>query len=220
MKNLFRSALRFLPLSWWAFLAFCFFLTVSRVAISGQPRYIFLNWNLFLALVPLLFSYRFLQSIRNRSDSKAILWFLPWLAFFPNAPYIVTDLIHLHRPSPIPLWFDALLVFSYALAGLALGFRSLRQVYVGLGLRFSARIQMAITSLILFATSFGVYLGRFQRWNSWDVLAQPQALVADVAHRFLHPELHLRTWAVTFLFGVLLHLLFACFISRTRTVRV
>lgn len=211
MKNLIRSALRFLPLSWWALLAFCFTLSLSRMLVSGHLRYIFLNWNLFLALVPLVFSYRFLSSIRQKEEVPSFFWFLSWLAFFPNAPYLITDLIHLQRPSPIPLWFDALLLFSYATAGMMLGLRSLKQVYLGLSFRFSEKIRLGITSLILFATAFGVYLGRFQRWNSWDFLVQPQSLLLDIGHRFLHPELHLRTWAVTLLFGIFLHLLFACF---------
>jgi uncharacterized membrane protein len=218
MKNLIRSALRFLPLSWWAFLAFCVTLSLSRLFVSGHLRYLFLNWNLFLALVPLVFSYRFLSSIRQKEDRPAFFWFFSWLAFFPNAPYIITDLIHLHKPSPVPLWFDALLLFSYATAGMMLGLRSLKQVYLGLGFRFSRIPQLLITSLVLFATAFGVYLGRFQRWNSWDFLVQPQSLLLDIGHRFLHPELHLRTWAVTLLFGLFLHLLFACFLHQKSSI--
>ena len=65
-----------------------------------------------------------------------------------------------------------------------------------------------LVPVILFVASFGVYLGRFQRWNSWDVLHNPFALGIDIINRFVSPVDHLKTWAITFIFSMLYTLLY------------
>jgi uncharacterized membrane protein len=63
-------------------------------------------------------------------------------------------------------------------------------------------------AVLLFAASFGVYLGRFLRWNSWDIISHPFSLLHDIASRCLHPEDHPRTWGVTVLLGTFLSLVY------------
>lgn len=61
---------------------------------------------------------------------------------------------------------------------------------------------------LLFISSFGVYLGRFLRWNTWDIISNPIDLLADIADRFIHPLSHGRTWGITLLMGTLLSFIY------------
>jgi uncharacterized membrane protein len=145
----------------------------------------FLVWNLFLAWIPWVAAVAFVTS---RSPLACALTGGTWLLFLPNAPYLVTDLIHLQVRPNVPLWFDILLFAAFALSGCALAWASIEAVHArlarSLGLLRSAGIMLGV----LFLTGFGVYLGRFLRWNSWDVVAQPGALLADVAASLATPR--------------------------------
>jgi uncharacterized membrane protein len=103
-------------------LAFTLSLLIIRIILSNELTYIFLAWNLFLAWIPFALSQR-LHGVKNRWK----LFFLVggWLLFLPNAPYIITDFLHLKQRFPIPYWYDILLLFSAALNGLLLGLLSL-----------------------------------------------------------------------------------------------
>ena len=160
----------------------------------GIPTFLFLLWNLFLAWVPYLLSLT-IQPAFERSRSWVISGslFCLWLLFFPNAPYIVTDLLHLRDRSSIPHWYDVMLFFSFAWTGLTLGYLSLlevRRFVLQQWGRAAAEI-MALTTLAL--CGFGVYLGRVQRWNSWDILVAPKALLQDVLYSLTHPMAHAGT---------------------------
>ncbi|MEZ4686724.1 MAG: DUF1361 domain-containing protein [Bacteroidia bacterium] len=154
--------------------AFCLTLIAIRCYISGQVLFLFLVWNLFLAWIPLLISSG-LKTLKN----GAFFWLIPWLLFLPNAPYIITDLFHL-RPRPeVPYWFDLLILSASAITGLMLGLRSLMQV----DRLFRSQLPSWFSSLMVLGicllTGFGIYLGRFQRWNSWDLATRPVDLLGD-----------------------------------------
>jgi uncharacterized membrane protein len=192
-------------------LVWCASLLVLRVIRTGTLMYAFLMWNLFLALIPLAASEFLLRARRTASQ----IWsFGLWLLFLPNAPYILTDLLHLRARPPVPLWFDLALLLSCCGTGLLLAFESVADVQAFITRRFGdlAGWSVAIASLAL--SAFGIYLGRFLRWNSWDVIANPGGLIADVAHRIVNPLAHPRTSAVTLIFGVLLTLGYAAFAAR------
>jgi len=183
-------------------LLWCASLVVLRVGRSGNLMYVFLCWNLFLACIPVVAGQAFRAASRRRSAAPLQLgWFALWLLFLPNAPYIVTDLLHLKWRPPVPLWYDLALLLSCAGTGLLLGYVSLIEVHGAVEERFG-RVKgwlMAVGSLFL--CGFGIYLGRFLRWNSWEVLTDPAGLFLDVADRLLNPTLHLRTYGVTLIFG-------------------
>jgi uncharacterized membrane protein len=121
--------------------------------------------------------------------------------FFPNSPYIVSDLIHLGPRNGVPVWFDTIMIFSFAWNGLILGFLSLWLVQQLMAGWLGCTASWLLVAGTLGATGFGIYLGRFQRWNSWDILVDPIGLLRDVALRVRNPVDYPRTLGVTILFA-------------------
>jgi uncharacterized membrane protein len=163
-------------------------LLAVRIDRVGEPAFTFLTWNLFLAWVPFGLSLC-VAAVHAHGGPRPLLWVFGagWLLFLPNAPYILTDFIHLGRIGGAPLWFDAALIGTFAAAGLALGLASLLVVHHIVDAR-SGRIvgwTVAVSSLVL--SAIGVYLGRFPRFNSWDVVTDPHGLLAVVLQRLADP---------------------------------
>lgn len=180
-------------------------LEAFRVYYSGYGTYIFLIWNLFLAILPYIISTFFLLYYRKiNSIFLTAVILSAWLLIFPNAPYIVTDFFHLEPRVAVPYWFDLGLILSFAWNGLMLGFISLYDVQTALGRRFGAFKGWAFAIFSLVLGSFGIYLGRYERFNSWDILTNPVSLFIDIADRFIHPFSHPRTMLMTLLFSVVL----------------
>lgn len=189
------------------FLVFIAGLIIARMIYSGNIRYISMAWNIFLAWIPYILSC-FFSDYRAKEKWKQLFLFASWLLFFPNALYIVTDLIHLEEATHVPLWYDAVLLFASSFIGIMMAFVSLQKAEYLLKGFFSKRMVMALIPLILFLASFGVYLGRFQRWNSWDVIHNPLSLGIDILSRFVSPVDHMKTWAITIIFTALYTLLY------------
>jgi uncharacterized membrane protein len=152
-------------------------LLAVRLDRVGQPAFGFLLWNLFLAWVPFLLALG-MATVHDRGGPRPLLWVpgAAWLLLLPNAPYILTDFVHLGRADGAPLWFDAALIAAFAGTGLTLGLASLLIVHQVVEAR-AGRIAgwaVALGSLVLSAV--GVYLGRYPRFNSWDVLTNPDGL--------------------------------------------
>ena len=178
-------------------------LAVFRVFWSHQFTYLFLIWNLFLAWVPLLL-LRALPENTNDITIKIFSILCLWLLFFPNSPYIITDLIHLKQTRNIPIWFDASLIMSFAWNGLIVGFLSLMQIHKMLVLKLDAKWSWLVIIPLLVISSFGVYLGRFERWNSWDLITNPFQLFENIFNLILHPFRNKQAVGVTIVFSVFL----------------
>lgn len=199
----------------------CAAMLVARVAWSGRVSFGFLAWNLVLASVPLAATtvLRLLDARRSHLVFRMLAVAL-WLLFLPNAPYILTDFIHLAPKPAVPLWFDSLLLLSFAGTGLAMAYRSLFDIEELVARRFGTVAAVSVSSIALLLCGFGIYLGRFRRLNSWDVFHEPWATFVMVAERFLQPWEHPRTWAVTLLYGGVLLLGYAVLQSmRTPAAR-
>jgi uncharacterized membrane protein len=186
-------------------LAFTLCLLVVRIILSAELTYIFLAWNLFLAWIPFAISQK-LGDVKKRWK----LFFLVglWLLFLPNAPYIITDFLHLRQRPHIPYWYDILLLFSAALNGLLLGFLSLLTIEKFLTRRYGNKISGIIILCSFFLCSFGIYMGRYLRWNSWDIIINPGEVTTDILDRLLNPFDHFGTWGVTILFGSFFYVMY------------
>jgi len=169
-------------------------LILFRMAYTGIPIYGFLLWNLFLAWLPLLFAWIALLLL-PRSRVLAALSALAWLAFLPNAPYLITDIAHLHPSSSIPYLYDVTMFFTLALMGLVLGFASLAWIQGAVAERLGIWPARFFAVAVVGLTSFGIYIGRFLRWNSWDILTNPGPLFLEIARIIHHPLLYRSIWA-------------------------
>ena len=158
-------------------------LVVVRAYYSGTTAYLFFFWNLFLAWVPLGAALLFYGLAARQSGRwtlmlvVAVIWFL----FFPNAPYIVTDIVHLREAPPVPYWYDIICVMAFAQTGLFLGYLSLYLMQEVIRAWMGHWIGWLFALAMLSLSAFGVYLGRFLRWNSWDALVKPFDTVVDAA---------------------------------------
>lgn len=161
-------------------LAWCAALLTVRVWRAGSPMYLFLVWNLFLAAIPAFAAAR-LQY--ERVSWRQAGWLALWLAFLPNAPYLVTDFVHLRARPPVPLWFDIALLISCAATGLLLGYASVADVQRFIAKKYGEATAWLCAAAALVLSGAGIYLGRFLRWNSWDILANPIAIVLSIQPR-------------------------------------
>lgn len=189
---------------------FCFSLSAFRYYISDTKVFLFLNWNLFLAWIPLLLS-SFILAFNIKSKISLIFIIIVWILFFPNSPYILTDLFHLRARNSVPIWYDLVVILSYAWTGLICGFISLNDSEKSLSEYGKRNSINAVITFFLFMSSFGVYLGRFLRWNSWDVLNNPFGLFSDIVVRFIYPLEYTKTWGVTVLMGIMLNFMYFTF---------
>jgi uncharacterized membrane protein len=189
---------------------FSFGLSVLRFFITDTKVFLFLNWNLFLAFIPwLISSFILIKGLSNRIS--LIILIFSWLIFFPNSPYILTDLFHLRLQTAAPIWYDLIVVLSFAWTGLLFGFISLMDIEELLRKYINRRLIVLISIVFLFLGSFGIYLGRFLRWNSWDLVSNPSGLFYDISDRIVNPFSHPRTWGLTILMGILLNMMYFSF---------
>ena len=178
--------------------AICLALEIFREHRYGAPDYRFLVWNLILAWVPLLLALLVYDRYRRGTPVARLAPALVlWLLFLPNAPYIVTDFVHLSATSPAPLWLDGVELSAFAWTGLLLGFVSLYLVHAVAKHRFSAQLSWLGVIGVLALVSAGVYLGRVKRWNSWDLLTQPGAKLAQLHAHLTDPASLARATGVT-----------------------
>ncbi len=192
--------------------ALTLFLVEARLIWFPRFNYFFLITNLVLAATPYVMAFFLYHSPWVVKRTWLLLPALAgWLLAFPNAPYIITDLMHLKSRGGAPLWFDAILLFSAAFNGLMMGLLSLDLVHEIVSARFKPVWGWVAAMGSLAAGSFGIYLGRFERYNSWNVITHPEPLMADIFARFLHPMQHPRTWAMTLVLTAVLTLIYLMF---------
>jgi uncharacterized membrane protein len=252
MQHLPRSAIRKL----WAIADPCFlaiggllllatllavFTLAYRGYYSGRETYFFLFKDLFLAWVPMGLSLAFVGFARRgllnfRRVMVLAGLIVAWVLFLPNAPYLLTEFLHLnshhapqnmrliplfHAPgnSHVPVWYDAFMLLLFAWNGLLLSVLSLRMVQDVARERFGAGWGWAGAALLLLVSAFGVTLGRFERFNSWDILRRPGLLLADIASRILRPFDHPHTTGATLLLGTFLFLAYLTMVAMMNVRR-
>ena len=183
----FLSRNLFYPIVLSTFLVFGYF--TGRVLLSNQVSFGFVPWNLFLAWLPYIFSLLMaaLHQFRPRWWWAQIIPGALWLLFLPNAFYIMTDLIHLTHGLPIPIWYDAGLLAITAWTGIFLAVVSLHTVQGIVQSYLGTFLSWGFALVVIGLSGYGVYLGRFLRWNSWDVLSDPLSIAYDSLDPLVNP---------------------------------
>ena len=198
-------------------------MALIRVAHTGRLTLLPLIWNLFLAYIP----YFITTLISTRPKWVQRKWVFPavfaaWLLFIPNSFYILTDLFHLlDHPEDrgVPLWFDLIQILSFAWNGLLLGVLSVRQMEKllqpwilthgwDMKRRNGEGSGLFFVYPIMWLNSLGVYIGRYLRYNSWDVITNPFDLIRDIAGMIIHPLRHQYAWDMIFCFSILMTLMY------------
>ena len=194
------------------FLISCFFsfvLICARVIATGKITYAFLLWNLFLAFIPYVISqwlYNNLHIIGRKLKLGAVV--LIWLLFIPNSFYILTDLFHLGRHPSAPKWFDLLLILSFAWNGLLFGITSVRKMELILQAASGRRVSLSFVFGVMWLIAFGIYVGRFLRYNSWDVVVQPFSLFGEMMDMLFHPFQNKMEWGMILCYAMFMSLLY------------
>lgn len=167
---------------------FCLALLLLRSAHSGSSEYRFLAWNLLLAWVPFLLALALYDSDRQRRPRalRLVLGAL-WLLFLPNAPYIVTDFVHVGHLPGAPLWYDAGMTAAFAATGVVLGLGSVLLVQGVVARRLGPLAGWAMLGPVLLLCSAGIYIGRIYRLNSWDAFTRPGHLLELAVSRLADP---------------------------------
>jgi uncharacterized membrane protein len=177
-------------------------LYLGRVARTGETTFGFLLWNVALAAVHAVLALLAFRGARDRAEGRTVALLAVWLLFLPNAPYVVTDFVHL-RARTAPLWYDVALLGSAALAGLALGAVSLARVHTIVARWAGRRAALGAIAVACLASGYGIHLGRFARLNSWDVLIDPLAVAQHALQPIADPLAHPRAWGVTVVFAAI-----------------
>lgn len=187
-------------------IAFSMALLALRIMYTDTYDYGFYIWNTFLAAIPYVCSN--MLDRQPKMNLFPVILLAVWLLFFPNAPYIITDLLHYEERPGVPYWFDIILVASATWNGLILGIVSLMQVELFLAKHIPPIwVKLSVfTSLLL--CGYGIFMGRFLRFNSWDIFTNPQELAYTSAHHVLTPHHYPKLWVFTVLFAVMLSLIY------------
>jgi uncharacterized membrane protein len=189
---------------------FAVILNILRVIIWGKVSFVYILWNMFLAFIPFLISSLLLSLSKEGKLNKItfIVGGILWLLFIPNAPYIITDFIHLGEIRTVPVLYDTMLLFSSAIVGLILGFHSLSHVEEIIKTKCSKITTSIFMAVIILLISFGIYLGRFLRFNSWDIFVNHTSLSKNIWEIISQAAVHLEVYCYTLLFFSFLYIFY------------
>jgi len=170
-------------------------LVTFRMIYSSKLYYLFLIWNTFLAVLPYVISE---YDVRCKSSKyKTIVLCFLTILFLPNALYLISDFEHLAERPPVPFFFDILLMFYASMLGLLFNVLAIRNIHKTILHYLKPKTANKLIAFIIILSGFGVYLGRYLRWNSWDIITHPKTLLLDCIYHSLHPNLFGYTWAVS-----------------------
>ena len=169
-------------------------LMIFRIIYPGHLLFAFLAWNLFVAFVPFAISKKMKDASVNKK-LKFMLAVLVWVVFLPNAFYIITDLFHLDMNEDVPLWYDVALLWSFAWTGLLFGIFSVQHMEMLFEKNVGKKPDLLFVLPVMALNGFGVYIGRYLRFNSWDVLTSPLQLMNDIFYLFMHPIRNRFDWS-------------------------
>lgn len=173
-----------------------------RNMVQGNTIYNFLLWNLFLAFVPLLVAWLLQFFVSKLSKVLIVIGSFVWLLFYPNAPYMISDLIHVNSASNIVL-YETLIIFSFSMLALFYGFFSLKIIHVIYKQLFSEKIAHTVVIASILLSSFGIYLGRILRLNSWNLFTHPLQVMKTIFHHLFPIGQNPSTYIIILLFSII-----------------
>jgi uncharacterized membrane protein len=198
-------------------------LVLARIIYTGRLTFILLPWNLFLAYIPYLITKRMsTKSVWTKRKAAAFFLFIIWMLCIPNSFYIITDLFHLNdqqHDGMTPGWYDLALILSFAWTGLLLGILSVRQMEKMAQQFFPGRHELIFLYPVMLLNALGIYVGRYLRFNSWDVLTNPFQLGRDIADILLHPLIYRFAWGMIICFSILMTLMYLTIKKISKTIR-
>jgi uncharacterized membrane protein len=187
--------------------------------LFNSPVDFSLDWNLFLSWIPLIIAF-LADSLSKRFGNNVFLLTmlsLAWIAFLPNAPYMITDLAHLTVDYQRDLtWHDIIMLFSYAEVSLFNGLVSLYWIHRSWRRVFEKRTANILLVISLPLAGFGVYLGRVRRMNSWDIIHEPEAIINNLFESILDRTAWVFSMEIGMLLGILYLVLWAIIRFRIR----
>lgn len=185
-------------------------LYVYGALVNNNWQFGYLLWNLFLAWLPLVLAVWLVQLLKKQPwiSIWPLILTLGWLVFLPNSFYMISDYIHLQGIQRVDILFDTIMFSSFIFVGLAVGFTSVLLVHRELNRRLKPRPAGWLIGIVLALCSYAIFLGRYLRWNTWDVILNPASLLFDVSERFIHPSRHPQMLLTTLSFFILLSSLY------------
>jgi len=171
-----------------------------RIIYTQELTYGFYIWNTILALIPLTISRKII--LKKKWKWFTIIPLFIWLLFLPNAPYLITDIFHFEKRNPIPLWFDLMIVMSAAWNGLIICIISILQIESFVIKTVQIKwIATLLSPTCILLCGYGVFIGRFNRFNSWDVITKPHNIAYNFLLQLRHPFQHIHVWGFTIVFA-------------------
>jgi len=160
----------------WAAVASAVSLTLLIISLAAAPDSApkYMGWNLLLAWLPVALGCLLFWCARCRVARVGVAGAgVVWLAFLPNAPYLVTDLVHAGTPYGGSTRLDIITLITFAITGLVMFFAAVTAASEAARLAAGERWARAVAPVCALVASIGMYLGRVLRWNSWDLVVRP-----------------------------------------------
>ena len=190
-------------------MGFSIAMVMARMAYTGRLTFLGLIWNLFLAWLPyMISSWLIKRNLVYTNPLKFIVIALGWLLFIPNSFYIMTDLFHLGAYNNVPNWFDLAMIISFAWDGLLLGILSVRQMEKMMQQFFCGMRELFFIYPIMWLNALGIYIGRYPRFNSWDVVTNPIGLSGYLLKMIGHPIQFKYAWGMVACFSIFMTLIY------------
>jgi uncharacterized membrane protein len=190
-------------------MGFSIALVMARIVYTGKLTFLSLIWNLFLAWLPYMVS-TWLQkrNIVYTNPLRFVVVGFVWLLFIPNSFYIMTDLFHLGEHNNVPNWFDLAMIISFAWDGLLLGVLSVRQMEKMMQQFLPGMRELFFIYPIMWLNALGIYIGRYPRFNSWDIITNPIGLSSYLLRMIGHPIQYKYAWGMVACFSVFMTLVY------------
>lgn len=156
--------------------------TTLYTCYAREPNWWCIVWNDILAAIPLFAAMLCEHFYEKKKNALSVISGLLWLLFFPNSPYMMTDLKYTSyfpestylefelNGANISAWLIVLNLTITVISGLLFGMMSMRIVHKIIDKRFGRFFGIIFCSISILLSSFAIYIGRFARVNSWDIV--------------------------------------------------